>query len=403
VRVAYLVSRFPDASETFVLRELNGVEADPELDIALFALFGPKNPFVHPDAERWIPVVHRVTPLRAVVASLAWLVVRPRAFVGALAAVTRGYARVPRRLIRALTTCIAAAGLSRQMRSMDIDRIHAHFATYPALAAWLCARLLDVPYSFTAHAHDIYIDQLHLETLVEDADAVVVISEFNRRFLGPYGAGSRTPVTLVRCAVDPAAYPFRPRPLPTTGPIRAICVATLNELKGHSTLLDALARGGPTLERVQLDLVGSGPLEQSLAEQIVALGLQDRVRMHGTLSERDVARVLDESDVFVLASVVTPTGWMDGIPVALMEALASGLPVIASRLSGIPELVRDGETGVLATPGDAGDLARAFERVLEDPEATLQRCRAGRRLIEEEFAIERSAARMVALFKSAPA
>jgi glycosyltransferase involved in cell wall biosynthesis len=258
--------------------------------------------------------------------------------------------------------------------------------------------LLDVPYSFTAHAHDIYIDQLHLGTLVRGAKAIAVISEFNRSFLAPYGAGTETPVQLVRCGVIPSAYAFRPRALPSQGPVRAICVATLNELKGHAVLLDAMARGGPELERVQVDIVGSGPLEAELRAQVARLGLEDRVRFNGTRSEDEVARMLDAADVFVLASVVTSTGWMDGIPVALMEALAAGLPVIASRLSGIPELIRDGETGLLACPGDSVDLARAFRRLIADPDATLARARAGRRLIEQEFDIERSADRMLELF-----
>jgi colanic acid/amylovoran biosynthesis glycosyltransferase len=112
----------------------------------------------------------------------------------------------------------------------------------------------------------------------------------------------------------------------------------------------------------------------------------------------EVARMLEAADVFVLASVVASNGRMDGIPVALMEALAAGLPVIASRLSGIPELVRDGETGLLARPGDAADLATAFQRLLGDPEGAIARARAGRRLIEQEFDIERSANRMLELF-----
>jgi len=179
--------------------------------------------------------------------------------------------------------------------------------------------------------------------------------------------------------------------------VRAICVATLNEHKGHAVLLDALATGGPELERVQLDLVGSGPLEGALRARVARLGL-DRVRFHGTCSEEEVAKLLDEADLFVLASVVAPSGQMDGIPVALMEALAAGVPVIASRLSGIPELIQDGETGLLAQAGDAGDLARAFRRLLGDPEAAIARAQAGRRLIEEEFDIERSADQMLELF-----
>jgi colanic acid/amylovoran biosynthesis glycosyltransferase len=404
VRIAYVVSRFPDPSETFVLRELNAVQRRDGVEVELFVLFPPKNPFVHPEAERWVARAHRTAPLAAAGATLWWLARRPARMAGALARVLAGYWRRPGRLGRALLACAAAAAHARTMRRLGVEHIHAHFATYPALAAWLAGRLIDVPYTFTAHAHDIYIDQLNLGTLVRDASAVAVISEFNRAFLAPYGAGAETPAELVRCGVEPAAYAFRPRALPASGPVRAITVATLNELKGHTVLLDALARGGEDLERVQLDLVGSGPLEPALHAQVARLGLGQRVRFHGTRSEQEVASMLDRADVFVLASVVTASGWMDGIPVALMEALAAGLPVIASRLSGIPELVRDGETGLLAIPGDPVDLARAFARLLADPEATIARARAGRRLIEQEFDIERSADRMLQMFgvSSAP-
>jgi glycosyltransferase involved in cell wall biosynthesis len=395
VRIAYVVSRFPDPSETFVLRELNAVARRPGVEIELFSLFPPKNPFVHADAEAWVPRLHRATPGAAAGGLLWWGIRRPVRLARSLATVLVAHARQPRRLVRALVACGPAAAHARTMRALRVEHVHAHFATYPALAAWLAHRLLDVPYSFTAHAHDIYIDQLQLGTLVREASAVATISDFNREFLKPYGADSATPVTLVRCGVSPAAYEFRPRTVPKDGPVKAICVATLNELKGHTVLLDALAQGGPELGRVQLDLVGSGPLEAPLRAQAERLGIAGRVRFHGTRSERDVAELLSAADVFVLASVRTPIGWMDGIPVALMEALAAGLPTIASRLSGIPELVRDGETGVLAAPGDAADLARAFERVLADPEATLARAQAGRALIEREFDIERSAERML--------
>jgi len=403
VRIAYVVSRFPDPSETFVLRELNAVARRPGVELELFSLFGPKNPFVHPDAEAWVPRLHRATPRAAVVGLLWWTARRPLRLARSLATVFAAHLRQPRRLLRALVACGPAAAHARTMRALAIEHVHAHFATYPALAAWLAHRLLDVPYSFTAHAHDIYIDQLQLGTLVREASAVATISDFNRTLLQPYGAGGATPVTLVRCGVNPAAYAFRPRTVPAEGPVKAICVATLNELKGHGVLLDALAQGGPELERVQLDLVGSGPLEAQLRAQAQRLGIAGRVRFHGTRSEREVAELLGAADLFVLASVRTPIGWMDGIPVALMEALAAGLPVIASCLSGIPELVRDGETGVLAAPGDAADLARAFERVLADPEATLARAHAGRALIEREFDIERSAERMLEVLGVTPA
>lgn len=395
MRVAYLVSRFPDPSETFVLREMIAVER-LGADVELFSLFPPKHPFVHPEAERWVPRVHRVTTLQAAAGLIWWLARRPLRTTSSLCATVAGYWRRPARLARSLVTSAVAAAHARTMRRERIDHIHAHFATYPALAAWFAGRLLGVPYSFTAHAHDIFIDQLNLARLVRDAQAICVISQFNRDLLARYGADRETPAYVVHCGVDPAAYSFTPRAPSADGPIRAICVATLNELKGHAVLLDALAREG--LERVQLDLVGSGPLEPSLRAQAARLGIAERVHFWGTRSESEVAELLAGAEVFVLASVVAANGQMDGIPVALMEALAAGLPVIASRLSGIPELVRDGETGLLVEPGDPEALAGAFRRLLADPDAAIARARNGRRLIEAEFDIARSGEAMLELF-----
>ena len=139
-------------------------------------------------------------------------------------------------------------------------------------------------------------------------------------------------------------------------------VASLEEKKGHRFLLEALARGGPVLGRVRLDLVGSGKLRESLEEMASALGVADRVRFFGSLPEHEVAAMLRRADMFLLPSVVDSTGDMEGIPVALMEAMACGIPVISSRLSGIPELVVDGSTGLLVDPGDVAGIARAIEK-----------------------------------------
>src|SRR4051794_35850964 len=123
-----------------------------------------------------------------------WFARRPARMTAVLGSVLAGYWRSPRRLGRSLLTCAAGAAHARSMRPLGIDHVHAHFATYPALAAWVGSRLLDVPYSFTAHAHDIYVDRLNLGTLVRDAKAVAVISEFNEALLIPYARGGATPI-----------------------------------------------------------------------------------------------------------------------------------------------------------------------------------------------------------------
>ena len=382
MRVAYFVSRFPTVSETFVLRELDAVAA--ELDVELHALFPPPDEtVVHPAALAWVPRLHRPTPLAGVRALGWWLMRRPRRTLATLAVVTAEYARVPRVLGRALATVALACAHARTLR---VDHVHAHFASYPALAAWVAWRLTGTPYSFTAHAHDLFIHQAMLARKAADASFVVAISDFNRRFLREH-AGASPAVHVVHCGVEPERFPFRPR-TPATPP-RLVCVATLKSQKGQAVLLRALA----SLPGARLDLVGDGPDRAGLEAEAARLGVAERVTFHGSLPEAEVAEVLATADVFVLPSVIAPDGDMEGIPVALMEALASGLPAVATRQSGVPELIRDAETGFLAEPGDAGTLRDAIGRALAGSTAA-----AGRELVEREFDQRRSARRLVELF-----
>jgi colanic acid/amylovoran biosynthesis glycosyltransferase len=400
MKVAYVVSRFPHVTETFIVRELNGVDAAADLDLELFSLFPAVNATVHPAASGWVGRLRRGTAWGALRGPAWWLCRRPGALAATAGIVARAFVRRPRRLVRALVTVAVASDHARAMHRLGVEHVHAHFANYPALAAWTVARLAGPTYSFTAHAHDIFRDQSFLPRLLADARFVATISDFNRAFLARYNPGG-TPVHVVHCGVDPAFTRVRVRAAPQQGPVRALCVASLEEKKGHRVLLHALAGGGDgdALTRTELDLVGPGALRGELEALATDLGLSDRVRFHGALPEPEVAALLDRADLFVLASIVERSGFMEGIPVALMEALAAGIPVVATRLSGVPELVRDGDTGLLAEPGDAKSLRDALERAIAEPEAARRRAAAGRELVEREFDAGACAAQLADLFR----
>jgi len=400
MRVAYIVSRFPHVTETFVVRELNGVDATADLDVELFSLFPATDDTLHPAARGWIARLHHGSAWGALRGLAWWLCRCPGTLLGSAAIVGRAFARKPARLARALVTVALASDHARTMGKLSVEHVHAHFANYPALAAWTVARLAGPTYSFTAHAHDIFRDQSFLRRLITDARFVVTISQFNREFLARYNPAG-TPVHVVHCGVDPAVWSVRLRAVPPQGPVRALCVASLEEKKGHSVLLRALAaQDGGRLERIELDLVGPGALRAELEALARELGLGDRVRFHGALAEPEVAALLDRADLFVLPSIVARSGFMEGIPVALMEALASGVPVVATRLSGVPELVRDGETGLLAEPGDSASLRAALERALGDPGDARRRAAAGRALVEHAFDARASAIRIAELIRA---
>ena len=399
MKVAYVVSRFPHVTETFVVRELNGVDSAADLELELFSLFPAVDATLHPSASGWVARLRRGSTWGALRSVAWWLCRHPRALLSATATVVRAFARKPRRLARALVTIAVASDHALAMRRLGVEHVHAHFANYPALAAWTVARLVGPSYSFTAHAHDIFRDQSFLRRLVADARFVVTISDFNRAFLQPYNLQA-TPIHVVHCGVDTARWPVRLRAAPAQGPVRALCVARLEEKKGHRVLLRALGEADGGLERVELDLVGPGALRAELEALARELELGARVRFHGALREPEVAALLDCADLFVLASIVERSGFMEGIPVALMEALAAGVPVVATRLSGVPELVRDGETGLLAEPGNTISLRAALERSISEPAASRRRAAAGRRLVEREFDAGASAARMAELFRA---
>lgn len=401
--VAYVTSRFPEVSQTWMLRELDAVESVPGIECELLSLFAPmkRTSIVHPAAERWLTRLRRPGHASAIAGLAWWLRRSPGRLLASLALVIGAYARRPALLARALATIAVAAAHARSIRELRVDHVHAHTATYPLLTAWLCHRLTGVPYSFTAHAHDIFVDQTFLRQRLAASDFAVAISEYNRGFLAAFGGDRKTPVHVVRCGIDLAAYRFRPRSAEQTGSVRALTVGGLKDYKGHRFLLEALGSGAPGLDRVSLDLVGDGPLREELKELAHRLDLGDRVRFHGALPEPAVTSLLDGADMFVLPSVITASGVTEGLPVVLMEALAAGVPVVATRVSAVPELILDGETGLLVEPGRPSDLAAAMARILADPDGALRGARAGRSLVERNHDCERSGAVLAGLFRGA--
>ena len=301
---------------------------------------------------------------------------------------------VPRVLVRALVTVPLAAAHARRFQRAGVEHVHAHFATYPTLAAWIAHRLAGTSYSFTPHAHDLFVHQAMLARKAADAAFVVGISEFNRRFLHEHvGAGLDVPI--VHYGIDPTRFAFRVRP--ENEPPTIACVARLLPYKGHSVLLRALAGAEPPLAGARLELVGDGPMRDELEREAVRLGIGGRVWFHGSVAEPEVAAVLAEADVFALPSIIAPDGDMEGIPNALIEAMAAGLPAISTYQSGVPELIEDGRTGFL---GAAGRRRRAPRRAHPRadrgrPGGAGSRCARGRRRAVQHAAVRAPARRAV--------
>ena len=358
-----MVSRFPLLTETFILRELDRVSRLPGLDVELYALFRSDDSVVHQAAIQWI--ARRRLPSRgSAVRSVIWWTLRePRKLAAALSRTARDHCGSPQRLVKALVTLLAALDHARDMRARGVEHVHAHFATYPALTAWVAHQMIGVSYSITPHAHDIFIDQSGLRTKLRSARAVVAISDYHWMFLQHFGAN---PSRLYRigCGLDLSTYGFAPRRIPATDPLDVLVVSSFKPYKGHHVLLEALTV--PTaLERdLRIEFVGTGPLEEQLRQLANARGLAQKCRFSGARDQDYVRRRLGEAHILVQPSLVQEDGDTEGLPTTLLEAAATGITMVATRVAGVPELVEDGVSGFLSEPDSATSLRSALIRAL---------------------------------------
>jgi colanic acid/amylovoran biosynthesis glycosyltransferase len=410
LRLAYLMSRFPKATETFILYEILELERLGHR-VEMFPLVIQPEAVVQPGAADLVARANDIRPpsREVVTAQAHWLRRRPRRYLGAWAAAIRGNIRSPRFLLRALVVVPLGATFARRMVTLRIDHIHAHWATHPALAAYVAAALTDLPFSFTAHAHDIYVERAMLDEKIRAARFVVTISEQNRRMLeGWFGRAAVAKVVVIHCGADPAVFApqaaesgsVTPVGRSADAPLRIVCVASLQPQKGQRFLIEACRLLVDRGIVVQCQLVGEGDERPALESRIRALGLGDVVELLGAQPHDRVAELVGRSDVVVQASITLPSGKTEGIPVALMEALAAERAVVASRLSGIPELVADGETGLLVEPGDPVALANAIERLAGDPALRSRLGRSGRDRVLREFDLRLNTAALAERFRA---
>jgi colanic acid/amylovoran biosynthesis glycosyltransferase len=396
--VTYVVAEFPFLRNTFVVREMDGLVA-AGVPIQLIALLRPETGKRHARVERWVSELAPRPSVGTCVRDLAWWFrqrpLRSLQIAGSILAANVLRLHRPRAGVAAL---LLGAYHARRLRTQPSMHLHAHFEI-PSDTVWVMHRLGGFPYSFTVHT-DEGIMAPSVPRNAKAARFIATPSHYTERRLRQR-VGPRISVEVIRAAIPANQYTFRPREIPSSGPVRAVCVAGLEAYKGHSLLLSALAADDDDLTRITLDLVGDGPIRRDLENLTHDLGLAIRVQFHGAMTEDEVRALLAEADLFVLASTLGRRGHYDNIPVALMEAMASGVPVIASRLAGIPELVVDGVTGSLAVPGDVDDLQRILRHVLTGGSAVLGMTKAARVLIEEEFDLDVNAERLAALLSRA--
>lgn len=409
-RVAYLMSRFPKLSETFVVTEILGVESEG-IEVEIFPLIHEREQLQQPAAA---PLVERarfqpVMSLRILASAIAWLVESPRQLLATVVEAFRGVWGSRSFVFGLVGLLPKTLHNARVMRELGVSHVHAHFAHHPALAALVIHRLTGIPFSFTGHGHDIQVDRRMLCHKIEVADFAVAVSEFNRGLMVDGCPALADRVTVVHTGVDPEAL----APAPATswaeeqwpsGPraLRVLAVGRLQPVKGHHVLLDAVARLRSWDVPVQAMIVGDGPRRSALEERSAELALGEQLRLAGPLPHHQVIDLMRSADVVALPSVRTEDGRVEGIPVVLMEAMSLGVPVVASDLPGVRELVTTDDEGVRFPMDDADALAEALRQLTDDDE----RHRVGengRHRIIEAFDARSSARELAQRFRASAA
>lgn len=395
-KIAYVVKMYPRFSETFIVSEILAHES-AGLDVEIFSLRPPVD-------THFQDLLARVkSPVRFIPSE------RPRVqeFWSELAAAGRELPHVwaslgefacedPRDVYQAVR-------LAMMLREGAFTHIHAHFASVATTVARMAARFAELPYSFTAHAKDIYhesVDHVDLRKKLTDAAAVVTVSDYNAAYLREHYGTAATRVCRIYNGLHLDNFSFSP-PLDRSDVV--VAVGRLVEKKGFDDLIRAVALlrdGGST---VQCEIIGGGPMEADLQALIADLRIGGRVRLLGPLPQGEMSQRVASASVLAAPCVNGTDGNRDGLPTILLEAMALGTPCVGTAVAGIPEVVRDGDTGILIEERDVAALARAIERLVQDPQLRMTYASAARRLVEAQFDAHLNAARVRQLFEKSSA
>jgi len=298
------------------------------------------------------------------------------------------------------TTVYQALCLARTAHHLGLDHLHAHFATSAASVARLAAQFACVSWSFTAHAKDIFHESVvagDLARKLASADAVITVSDYNVSFLREEFGNKAARVLRIYNGLDLNRFPYS---APDVRARHIVAVGRLVEKKGFDVLIDACALLKAEGCEFSCEIIGSGEDEAALRAQIERLSVGTRVRLEGPRPQARVIEHVREAAVFAAPCIVGKDGNRDGLPTVLLEAMALGTPCVSTDVTGIPEVIRHGETGLCVPQREAEALADALKQLLDSSDLRTRLASAARRLIEKDFDIHRNAARQRTLLRA---
>ncbi len=403
-RLVYVVGSFPSLSETFIMREIAELERRG-FRLSIMSL-EPGDDVVHASAQDMASrTIYRPSPLspRSILAGLVAMALYPFGYAGALLFATGSMLRNPAAAGEFLRSMAAAAFFACALRGRRTRHVHAHFASMPATVGILLAHILETTFSFSAHARDIFTrEAVVLDRKLLQAEFVAVCTRYGLELLRrKHPVSTKQRLNLIYHGVDVVELMPLPSLQPADHAPEILSVGRLVEKKGFPILLRAAAMLRRRGIDFQLRIVGDGPDEGDLRRLTAGLALEESVRFEGAVPHEKLIPIFRRAEVFVLASIVAADGDRDGLPNVLLEAMALGIPVVSTRISAIPELVRHQETGLLARPGDPEHLADQMERMLFDEQLRARVTEEARRVVVTHFDLRENVVKLADLFSEA--
>ena len=396
--IAYLTGEYPRATDTFIQREIAALRRRGiTVETCSIRTTGAEH-HVGPEQQEeyrntFYVIAAAKSPLRLVRSHFRALTGAPGRYFGALRLALSTRPAGMRGLIYQLFYFAEAAVLAEHLTARGVRHLHNHIATATCTVAMLTSKMSGIPFSFTIHGPDIFFEPKHwrIDAKIAEARFVACISDFCRSQCMIFADQAHwEKLDIIHCGIDPGKYRGERATDPQAPHL--VFVGRLAGVKGVPVLLDALGRLGPDFPGLRATLVGDGPERPALEARARAMGLQNTVHFAGYQSQDAVAQMLAGADMLVLPS------FAEGVPVTLMEAMASGLPVLSTRVGGIAELVEDGVSGYLVPPGNVEALTARLRDLLADPDLRARMGAAGRAKVAAEFNQETEAGKLARLF-----
>ncbi|NES22560.1 MAG: glycosyltransferase family 4 protein [Symploca sp. SIO3E6] len=386
--VAYLAPEIPSLSGTFVYTEILALQARG-LNVIPISVHYPialaKESEIEELLEKTIFLYsqHWISTLKD---NLSFLFKYPKCYLATLFTVFSDIFKIGltnSAALKLLYQFLQASKIAKILETYSCEHLHIHFAHVPTQLGMYASLLSKIPFTFTSHANDLFERGLLLREKVDRAKAAITISEYNRDFLAKQQTDTNK-IKIVRCGVDTQKYEFIAKEKFNKVPVIG-SLGRLVEKKGMDVFILALSQLYQNGLDVHVEIGGDGPLMEPLKELTAKHNLSSKINFKGAIAHDEVFSWLRSIDIFVLACKKDSNGDQDGIPVVLMEAMAIGIPVISTDISGIPELIQDGVSGFLAKPNDPDSLAQAISKFLDGSQHLSPMTESARQRMSKEF------------------